>query len=51
MISLCSFAQGEYWIVNPLKGVITVDALNEEGLYELKAGTVVVQSACFPGLE
>lgn len=44
----------EYWIVNPMKDVITVYALNEEGLYEqadIKAGTGVVQSVCFPGLE
>ncbi|EID43296.1 hypothetical protein PthstB1num2_06400 [Parageobacillus thermoglucosidasius] len=44
----------EYWIVNPMKDMITVYALNEEGLYEqadIKAGTGVVQSVCFPGLE
>jgi Uma2 family endonuclease len=44
----------EYWIVNPMKDAITVYALNEEGLYEqadIKAGTGVVQSVCFPGLE
>ncbi|AKM18465.1 hypothetical protein GARCT_01171 [Geobacillus sp. 12AMOR1] len=44
----------EYWVVNPMKEAITVYTLNEEGLYEqadVKAGTGVVQSACFPGLE
>jgi hypothetical protein len=37
-----------------MKDVITVYALNEEGLYEqadIKAGTGVVQSVCFPGLD